>query len=120
MIHDLADFFRVGLRKRAAEDSKILAEHKHHPAVDRAIASHHAVAGNPLLVHAEIVATMLDEHVPFFKRARIQQQFNPLPRRQLAFRMMRIDPLLPAPEFRRGAFSSNWRTISCMANPDDL
>ena len=68
------------------------------------IASHDAVAGNQLLVHAKIVAAMLDEHVPFFKRAGIEQQFNPLARRQLPFGVLCVDPPLTAAEFRCGTF----------------
>ena len=73
MIHDLADLLRVRFRERSAEDREVLAKHKHHAAVHRAVARDDAVARNALLAHSEVGAAVLDEHVPFFERAGIEQ-----------------------------------------------
>ncbi len=80
----------------AAEHGEILAEHEDQPAVDRAVAGDHAVARHFVLVHAEIVAAVLDEHVPFLEGTGVEQQFEPLARGELARRVLRFDPAGPA------------------------
>ena len=67
LIHDLADLLGMGFRQGAAEHGEVLREDEDETAIDGAVAGDDAVAGNLLLVHAEIGATMLDEHVPFFE-----------------------------------------------------
>ena len=91
------------LRQRAAEHGEILAEDEHQPAVDGAIAGDDAVAGHLLLLHAEIVAAMLDEHVPFLEGIGVEQDFEPLARGQLALGVLRLDPALAAAGARRRA-----------------
>ena len=65
-----------------------------------------AIAGNFLVSHAEIGAAMGDIHVEFFERALIEQDFDPLARRQLSLAMLRVDTLLPAaqPRFSPATF----------------
>ena len=72
-VHHLADLLRVALRQRAAEHGEILGEDIDQPAVDRARSGDHAVAGDLLLLHAEVDAIMLDVHVDFFEAAGIEQ-----------------------------------------------
>src|SRR5450631_2956158 len=103
VIHDLADFFRVRLRQRAAKDGEVLAEDKDQPAVDRAVAGDDAVAGNLLVRHAEVVTAVLDEHVPFLEARRIEQEFEAFARRQLALGVLRINALLATTQPRGGA-----------------
>ena len=79
------------LRQRAAEHREILAEDKDQLAVDRAVAGDDAVAGHPLLGDAEIMAAVLDKHVPFLEGAGIEQYFEPLARGQLAAGVLRLD-----------------------------
>ena len=43
---------------------------------------------------------MRDEHVEFLETVRIQQQFDPLARRQLALGVLRVDPALAAAQAR--------------------
>ena len=100
---DLGDLLRMRLAKRPPEHREILGENKDRPAVDRAPAGDHAVARNFRLRHAEIDAAMFDEHVEFLERAVIEQQFDALARRQLAARMLRLDPRLTAAKPRPGA-----------------
>ena len=104
LVHDLADLLGMGLGERAAEDGEVLAEHEHQPPVDHAVAGHHAVAGNPVVGHVEVDATVLDEHVPFLEAAGVEQQFDALARRQFALRVLRVDALLPAAQSRGGTF----------------
>src|SRR5208282_4531820 len=74
-------------------------------AVDRAPAGDDAVAGNLVfLVHAEIDAAMLHEHVEFLERIMVEQQFDAFARRQLAAGVLGVDALLTAAE--PGAFTT--------------
>ena len=99
-VHDLADLLRVPLGQRAAEHGEVLGEDIDQPAVDRARAGDHAVAGDLLLLHAEVDAVVLDVHVIFFEAALIEQHLEPLARGELALGVLRVDPLLAAAEPR--------------------
>jgi len=90
-------------RQGAAEHGEILREDEDQTAVDGAVAGDDAVAGDLLLVHAEIGAAMLDKHIPFFERARVEQQFDPLTSRQLALGMLTFNPPLTTTGPRRSA-----------------
>src|SRR3546814_16223865 len=94
----------MALRQRAAEDGEILAEDIDEAAVDRARPGDDAIPGNPLVLHAEIDAVMLDIGVEFLERALVEQHVEPLARGQLALGVLGVDALLPAPrrEGRRG------------------
>src|SRR3546814_11698507 len=89
LVHDLADLLGVRLRERAAEHREVLAEHEDQPPVDGAVASHHAVAGDFLLLHAEVEAAVLDIHVPLLEGALVEQDLQALARGQLALGVMR-------------------------------
>ena len=92
---------RVRLRQRAAEHGKILGEGKDGAAVDRAEAGDDAVAGDFLLLHAEIAGAVLDEHVEFFERIAVHEQFDALARGELAALVLRLDARLAAAQPRR-------------------
>ena len=96
-VHHLADFLRVGFRERSAEDGEILREDVGQAAVDAAIAADHAVAGDDLLVHAEIPAAVRDQLVELFEGAFVEQQLDALARGELAFLMLPLAAL----RFRR-------------------
>ncbi len=102
MIHDLADLLGVGLRQRAAEHGEVLAEDEYHASIDRAVAGYDAVAGDALSFHPKVAAAMFYEHVPFFKRAWIEQQFDALARREFALLVLRVDPSLATTHFGGG------------------
>ncbi len=85
-------------RQRAAEYREILGEDIDDAAIDRAPAGDDAVARDLRLLHAEIGAAVLDEHVELLERALVEQKLDPLARRQLAARMLRVDALLAAAE----------------------
>src|SRR2546430_6744553 len=75
----------------AAKHREILTEHKDEPAVDRAVAGHDPVTRDLLLGHAEILAAVLDKHVPFLEGTRVEQDIEALARCQLAALMLRLD-----------------------------
>ena len=80
---DLGDLARVVLAEGTAENGEVLGEDEHGAAADRAPAGHHAVAGDLSLLHAEIGAAVLDEHVELLERAVVEQQFDALARGEL-------------------------------------
>src|SRR5262249_30219109 len=84
-IHDLDDFCRVGLAKASAKYCKVLRKKEDEAAVDSAVPRDKTVAGNLLLGHSEIQATMCYKTVHFNKRTFIEQQRDALTRRQLSF-----------------------------------
>ena len=77
--------------ERSAEHREVLAEHKDQPPVHRTIAGNDAIAGDLVLVDAEIAAAVLDEHVPFLEGTGVEQQLEPLACGQLAAAMLRLD-----------------------------
>src|SRR5579872_7081900 len=87
--------------ERAAEDGEILAEGENQTAGDGAIAGDHPIAGDLLAFHAEILAAMLDKHVPLFERAGVEEKLEPLARGELALAMLCLDPPLAAPGARQ-------------------
>ena len=84
---------------------KSLANTNTGAAVHRAPAGDDAIAGHLRLLHAEIVAAVLDEHVELLEGPAVEQDLDPLARRELAARVLSRDPLLAAaePRFRDAA-----------------
>ncbi len=95
---DLHDLLRVRLRQGAAEHREVLREQEDGAAVDRAPAGDDAVAGDLLLLHAEIGGAVLHEHVEFLERPVVEEEFDALARRELAALVLRLDALLTAAE----------------------
>ncbi|ENR04566.1 hypothetical protein H721_01164 [Brucella ovis IntaBari-2006-46-332] len=102
-VHDLADFLRMGFRKRAAQNREVLAEHIDLTAIDGAPARYHAVARNFLLRHAEIGAAMRDIHVELLERSFVEKHFDSFARGKLAFAVLGIDTALSAAKASLGA-----------------
>ena len=92
----------VGMRfgERAAEHGEVLGEYVDDAAVDGAPPRDHAVARDFRLLHAEIDAAMLDEHIEFFEGTVVEQKVDALPRRELAPFMLRLAALLAAARAR--------------------
>ena len=97
-LHDLPSILRT---QRTPEHRKIISIHKHEPALDPAIPRHDPVPGNPRPVHSIILTPVHHELVQLIKRSRIQQQVDPLPRRQLTGRMLLTDSVSPSGHLRR-------------------
>jgi hypothetical protein len=57
---------------------------------------------------------VFDEHVPFFKRAFVEQQFQPLARGELALAVLGIDALSPPPSRAAARLRSSCSMMSCM------
>ena len=100
---DAADLLRLHLGERAAEDGEVLREDRDAPAVDLAEAGDDAVAGEALLVQAESVHVVRGERAELLERALVEQQREPLARRELAARVLLLDALLAAAEHRAAA-----------------
>ena len=95
-IHDLHDLRGVGFGERSAEDGEVLRERVDQAAVDAPVAGDDAVAGNDLLVHAEVAAAVRDELVDLLERAGIEQEVDALARGQLAGLVLAAQALLAA------------------------
>ena len=53
-----------------------------------------AITGNFLIGHAEVITAVLDEHIPFFEAAFVEQHLDAFARRELTFGVLRRDALL--------------------------
>ena len=95
-VHHLADFLGHGLGERPAGNREVLGEHIDQTAVNRAAAGHDAVTVVVLLVHAEMGAAVLYEHIIFFETAFVQKQGDAFPRCELAFLMLGFHAFLSA------------------------
>jgi hypothetical protein len=84
------------LAHRTAEDCKILGVEKNEPAVNLTVARDDPIAPGPILLHPKVGTLVLAQQGDLDKRSRVQEIFDPLSRRKLAFGMLLIDPLLPA------------------------
>ncbi len=89
----LDDLDGVGLAQAAPGDREILGEDENGPALDRAVAGDHPVGRDLHLVHAEVVAAVLDEGVELHEGVGIQQEIEPLPGRKLALLVLLGGPL---------------------------
>src|SRR5207244_9537009 len=94
--------------QRASENREVLREGVGGTSVDEAVAGDHAVAGDALLGHAEVLAAMLHQLVNLLEAPLIEKQVEPLAGRELpvgvlarhAFRAAaRLRQLVPPPEF---------------------
>ena len=93
---DAADLLRLHFGERAAEHGEVLGIHRHAAAVDLAEAGDDAVAGEALLVQAEIADLMRGQRAEFLERAVVEQQRQPLARGELATCMLLFDALAAA------------------------
>ena len=89
-------FCALALGERAAEDGEVLREDVDQAAVDAAVAGDEAVAGDDLLVHAEIAAAVGDQLVEFLEGAFVEQQLDALAGGELAFLVLARAALRPA------------------------
>ena len=70
-----------------------------------------------VFVHAEFGGAMFHEHVEFLEGVCIEQQFDALPRRQLAAGVLGRDTAFAAAGAGLGALGSSFSRISCMVLP---
>ena len=83
-VHHLADLLGERLAERAAEHGEVLREHVDEPPVDPPVAGDDAVAVDALLLEPEVVRAVHDEAVQLDEAALVEQQVEPLARRQLS------------------------------------
>ena len=100
---------------RSAEDREVLREHEHLPAVDQAVAGDDAVARDELLLHPEVAAAVRHQLVELLERARIEQQLDPLARRELAGLVLALLAILAAASSARRSRSASVCSGSVMA-----
>lgn len=84
----LPDLVGVLLAEAAARDREVLRIGVDQTAVDRAVARDDAVARHVLLVHAEVRAAVLDEHVELDERVLVKEPFKALTRRVFSLSML--------------------------------
>lgn len=83
----------MGLAQAAAGDGEVLGEHEDRAPLHRAVAGDHAVGRDGHLVHAEVVAAVLDEGVELHEALGVQQLVYPLPGRELLLLVLLGRPL---------------------------
>src|SRR5262249_17819565 len=95
-IHNLADFLRVGLAERSAEDGEILGENINQTPVNAAVSGDNAVAGILLFLHSEIKTPVSYKLVEFLEGVLVEQECDTLARRHFAFGFLAAETLLAA------------------------
>ncbi len=100
---DLDDLGRVGARQRAAEHREVLRKDIDQTAVDGAAPGDDAVAGDALILHPEVVAAVLHEHIGLFEGAFVQQDADAFAGGQLALGVLAGDALLAPAQLGGGA-----------------
>ena len=78
----------VLLAEAAARDGEVLCVGVDQTAVDRAVARDDAVARHVLLVHAEVRAAVLDEHIELDERILVKELLEALARRVFSLSML--------------------------------
>ena len=93
---DFGDLLGVRFAQRSAHHGEVLGEDIDRAPVDGAPTGHDAIARNLGLFHAELGATVLDEHVELLERALVHHQLDAFAGRQLALLVLRVDTGLAA------------------------
>jgi hypothetical protein len=82
----------VRFRQGATEDGEVLRVHEYRPPVDPPEPGDHSVSEIALPVEAEVAGAVRDERVDLGEAAVVEQQVEALARRQLAPRVLLLDP----------------------------
>lgn len=90
-----------GFRKSPAKNREILRENEYQPAIDASVTGDETISVVFALRESEVVGAVGDEAIGFFKRAFIQQELDPLPRRHLPVLMLTFTALFPAAFLRQ-------------------
>ena len=96
MVHYLGDLARVHVAKRAAGNGEVLCVNAHRLAGDGAGAGDHAVGGELLALHAEVLAFVLHEKIVFMEGAGVEQGLDALARGELTAGLLFADRLVSA------------------------
>eukprot|EP00967_Tisochrysis_lutea_P141045 scaffold258507_cov30-Tisochrysis_lutea.AAC.1 len=82
------------LGERATENGEILREDENPPPVDHPVPSDDTVSGWRLFLCVEVVGSVGLERVVLTEGARVEEELEALPRRELALVVLRGDPVL--------------------------
>ena len=106
-MESLAQILRAFVSEKAAKHGEVLSEYIHQTAIDASEPGDETArraAHDPL--HTEIIATVGDKFVEFFKCAFVEQQRDPLTRREFAGLMLALAALRATSGFRLGGAAS--------------
>src|SRR5207247_4504680 len=95
-VHDLLYLRGLRLAERAAEDGEVLREGVDEAPLHGAVAGDDAVAGDALLLHAEVGAAVDDELVELLERAVVEEELDALARGELPLGVLPGDAGLAA------------------------
>src|SRR5260370_39941262 len=84
-ILELADLLRIAFGEGSAENGESLREDIDEAAFHAAVSCDEPVAGDDLLIHAEIAAAMGDQLVEFLEGVLVEQQFDALAGAKFSF-----------------------------------
>ena len=104
------------LGQRTAEHCEILRIDEDRSSGNGPIARDNTVPGNLLVLHAKIMATVLDKHVPFLERSIVEKQSYSLTRRKLALAVLCVNAALSAAKTRLGALRLKFGKYICHLN----
>jgi hypothetical protein len=102
VVHDLADLLSVRAGKRSTEHGEILREEEDGASVDAAVAGDYAVSEDVALLHPEVGAAVCLEAVELAEGSGIEENLEPLPRRELPRPVLPLDSLGPPSELCAG------------------
>ena len=100
MVHDLADLLRRHFGERTPQHGEVLRVCEHLPAVDKAAAGDHGVAGEPLAVQPQVGCAVHRKGVDLCERPGVEQLFEPFAGGQLSALALGIDSPLSTPKLR--------------------
>ena len=103
-MHHVDNLVVMRLACRSTAHGKILAGKMHQAAVDVRAPGHHPIGGHLFSGHPKISGAMKGKQSDLLEAAGVHQPCHPLPRRQLAGRMLFLNALLATAEFELRAF----------------
>ena len=116
LVHDAADLLRLNLGEGAAQYREVLRVNRHPTSVDLAKTGDHRITGKALLVQAKGAQAMRRHHAEFMKRSFVEQQIDPLARRQFASCVLLVNALLPTAQYRLLAqFAQCVQVLLCLS-----
>ena len=99
-VHHLADLFGVGLRQRPTEHREVLAVDEDEPPIDLSRSGDDAITEVQLVLETELARAMRHERVELREGPFVEEQVEPLARRQLSARVLLLDSFLSPTQTR--------------------
>ena len=104
LVHHLGHLLGEDFPQRPTEDGEVVCEDEDSPTVDIAVARHHAVAGELLVLHVEGVGPVGTELVELGEGVVVQEVVDALAGGEFPLVVLGLDALLAAPFARLVAF----------------